>query len=142
MAMSQVQTFASLVDAARATFPTQQCRIISTREHGAYGFALFDTGPAGQPYLYGVNYERVDGRWREGSSSNGNGWSHLGPDPNRGTLSVWDIAPVGADRVRVELGEEIREEPIENGVYLVVWWAVPMTLGLWRTSFRINGQWT
>ena len=140
--MANLETFESLAAAARASFPNEFCRIVGMREQGTFGYVLFDTGPEGRPYLYGVNYERVDGRWMEGSSSNGDGWSHMGPDPSLGTLTLWDTAPAGADRVRVELGGQLREEPVENGVYLVAWWGVPISLDLWRTTFRINGRWT
>jgi hypothetical protein len=139
--MSNVETFESLIAAARASFPTRFCRIVAMREHGNFGYVLFDTGSRDQPYLYGVNYQRVDGGWLEGGSSNGDGWSHMGPDPRLGTLALWDHAPAGADRLRVELGGQSREEAIENGIYLVVWWGVPVDLGLWQISFRINGQW-
>jgi hypothetical protein len=139
--MSNIETFESLIAAARATLPTRFCRVVAMREHGDFGYVLFDTSSQDQPYLYGVNYQRVDGRWLEGSSSNGDGWSHMGSDPRIGTLALWGQAPAGADRVRVELGGQSREEAIENGIYLVVWWGVPVDLGLWQITFRINGQW-
>lgn len=112
------------------------------REEGDDGYVLFDTRPTGPSYLYGVNYRRGDGRWMEGSSSNGGGWSQAGPDLQLGTLAFWDDdAPVGADRVRVEIDRGVKEEPVEDGVYLVVFWRVPSDLRLPRITFRIDGAW-
>jgi hypothetical protein len=139
--------FASLADAARASFPERFCRVLEIREHDNMGYALFDTGPAGQPYLYGVNYERRDGRWFEGSSANGWGWSHVGSDPGRGTAAIWGAAPRSADRVRLEFRGVGREEEVRGGVFLAVWWSVacPTDLldpGPQVTAFRTGGQWT
>jgi hypothetical protein len=135
--------FASLTDAAEASFPTGFCRVIATREHVDAGYVLFDTGPIGQPYLYGVNYERRDGQWSEGNSGNGPGWSQVGPDPELGTATIWDVAPPGADKVRVEFESEVREDAVTQRVYLVVWWGVPCPEGSGprATAFRINGDW-
>jgi hypothetical protein len=135
--------FESLADVARASFPPESCRLIALREHGDAGYGLFDTGPVGQPYLYGVNYERRDGQWSEGNTGNSPGWSHVGPDPTLGTWTVWDEAPPGADTVRLEFGGEIREEPVTTGFYLAVWWGVPCNevTSPRATAFRINGEW-
>jgi hypothetical protein len=135
--------FASLADAARSSFPTKYCRIIATHERGDEGYVLFDVGPIGQPYLYGVSYARQEGRWSEGVSGNGPGWSNVGPEAELGTATIWDEAPPGADRVRVEFGREVREEAVANGVYLAVWWGVPCPEGAGprATAFHINGEW-
>lgn len=141
--MATIETFESLASAARASFPPQHCRIVATREHGDAGYVLFDTAPTAGHYLYGVNYERVDERWMEGISSNGSGWSHVGQDPDLGTLTDWGIAPAGADRARVEVDGELYDEPVENGVYLFVWWRVPADhdIEYGPIRFRINGRW-
>jgi hypothetical protein len=135
--------FASLADAARSSFPTRYCRIIATREQRDEGYVLFDIGPIGQPYLYGVSFARHDGRWSEGVSGNGPGWSHVGPDKELGTATIWDEAPPGADKVRVEFGREVREEVVANGAYLAVWWGVPHPEGRGprAAAFHINGEW-
>jgi hypothetical protein len=114
------------------------------REHGDVAYVLFDTGPPEYRYLYGVNYERQDGKWTEGTSGNGPGWSAVGPTPGLGTLTVWGEAPAGSDRARGTFGETPSEVPIEDGVYLLIWWDVPDTADLWSSrqlSFRINGDW-
>jgi len=137
-----VAEFDSLPDAAGASFPLDSCRVLAIQEHGDAGYALFDTRPGGEPYLYEVHYARRDGRWSEGSSSNGPGWHLLDPDTELGVVTVWGEAPPGADRVRVELDGERREEPVANGVYLVVWWDVPCpATPAAATSFRVRGEW-
>jgi hypothetical protein len=112
------------------------------REHQDAGYVLFDTRPGGPSYLYGVNYGRgADGRWGEGSSSNGPTWTQHGPDVILGTQTFWDDAPAGADRVRVEFMDEICEEPVVDGSFLVVWWNVPCAIEFGRVQYRINGEW-
>jgi len=138
-----IDQFDSLLDATRATFPPESCRLLAMREHGDVGYALFDTRPAGEPYLYEVYYDRRDGRWSEGSSSNGPGWHLLDPDTGLGVLTDWGEAPAGAERVRVEFQGEVLEEEVVNGVHLIMWWGIPCPEGLGprTTAFRINGQW-
>jgi len=136
------EVFDSLADAARSSFPTEFCRIVAMREHGDVGYVLFNTRPLGEPYLYGVDYERIDGRWTEGGSANGPGWSRVGPE--LGTLTIWDEAPPSADRVRVDFEGETREEAVNEGAYLAVWWNVSHPdRNRWpiATAFRINGEW-
>ena len=143
--MTQAQTFDSLADAVRATFPPQFCRVVAMREHGDLGYVLFDTRPSGESYLYGVDYERVDGRWMEGGSRNGPGWSRIALDSDLGILTDWGEAPVGADRVRLEFQGQLLEEEVSGGAYLAVWWDVPRPAhGAWPflSAFRINGRWT
>jgi hypothetical protein len=141
--MALIKKVDTLTVAARSSFPPQFCRILATREQGDRGYVLFDTAPEGSHYLYGVHYDRRDGRWSEGSSSNGPGWSRDSYGSELGTLSVWGDAPAGADRVRIESNGEIREESVEGGIYLLVWFGVPIdadpTVG--RRTFRINGHW-
>ena len=133
----------ALADIARSSFPTECCRLIALLEHDNAGYGLFDTGPIGQPYLYGVNYERRDGVWSEGTSGNGPGWSQVGPDDGLGTWTVWDEAPPGADAVRLEFDGEGREEAVTTGFYLAAWWGVPCKddVSPHVTAFRINGEW-
>jgi len=112
------------------------------QEHGDAGFALFDTCPGGEPYLYEVYYDRRDGRWSEGSSSNGPGWHRLDPDADLGVVTVWGEAPPGADMVRLEIEGEVREESVLQGVYWVVKWDVPCpTTTAQATAFRVGGEW-
>ena len=142
--MTQAQTFDSLADAVRATFPPQFCRVVAMREHGDLGYVLFDTRPGGESYLYGVDYERVDGGWMEGSSGNGPGWSRIALESDLGLLTDWGEAPVGADRVRLEFQGQLREEEVNGGAYLAAWWNVPNPAGgAWPfvSAFRINGKW-
>jgi hypothetical protein len=142
--MTQAQTFDSLADAVRATFPPEFCRVAAMREDGDLGYVLFDTRPGGESYLYGVDYERHDGRWTEGSSGNGPGWSRITLESDVGILADWGDAPAGADRVRLEFQGQLREEEVNGGVYLAVWWNVPHPAdGAWPLvwGFRINGTW-
>ena len=108
--MPKAQTLDSLADAAQASFPPQFCRIVAMREQGDLGYVLFDTRPSGEPYLYGVDYQRVDGRWTEGGSRNGPGWSRLRLGSDLGILAEWGEAPAGANRVRVEFQGQLREK--------------------------------
>lgn len=106
---------------------------------------LLDTNGEGQPfpYPYGVHCERVDGGWVEGSTSNGPGWSQVGPNIELGTLADWSEAPAGADRVRLTYNGEVREEPIENDWFLAAWWGVPWPDDRWPRveAWRVGGQW-
>jgi hypothetical protein len=137
------QSFASLEEAAQSSFDPRFCRIVATREQGDDAVVLFDTGPAGQPYLYEVHYHRREDRWSEGTSGNGWGWTAVGPEGELGTVTVWDEAPAGADKVRVEFEGELREEPVSLGAFLAVWWRVPWREHPWPRvlAFRIDGAW-
>jgi len=137
-----VTDFTSFDEAVRATFPPEHCRVVAAREHGDHGFALFDTRPGGHTYLYGVHYDRSDGRWSEGASSNGSGWQRFALDGDLGVVADWGEAPRGADRVRIELEGDTREEPVSNGLYLVIWWDIPQPK-TWAgaTWFRVRGEW-
>jgi hypothetical protein len=76
-------------------------------------------------------------------SSNGPGWSQTGPDDRLGTLVVWGEAPPDADMVRVVFKGTPIEEPVNNGVYLAVWWRIqyPEESGPYVEAFRVRGRW-
>jgi hypothetical protein len=138
-----IPLFDSPEDAAMQGFPRENSRVVATRVKGDDAYVLLDTGPRGQPYLYGVYCSRHDGRWRGDSPANGPGWSQAGADPTLGTLVVWDLAPAGTDRVRVEFAGGTVEEPVTDIAYLAVWWCVSDPQHDWPTvlAFRIHGQW-
>jgi hypothetical protein len=94
-------------------------------------------------YLYGVHCAHDADGWEERSSSNGGGWGSVDLDAEVGTLVLWDEAPPGADRVRVAFGADLREEPVEHGVYLAAWWRVPYPDSVWprAIAFRTDGRW-
>ena len=135
-----ITTFESLDEAVRATFPPEFCRIVGVRERGDAAMALFDTRPSSAPYLYEVHYQRENGRWSEGSSSNGCGWHRFNLDSELGVVTAWDEAPAEADRVRGELEGQVLEDTVANGVYLLVWWDVPVSDAR-VTAFRIGSEW-
>lgn len=133
--------FATPEDAAMDGYPAKYCCVITSRVEGDHAYVLLNTGSQDQPYLYGVNCVRHDGRWFETVSSNGPGWGQTGHDPDVGTLSLWDEAPADADLVRASFEGEIVEEVVIGGAYLFVWWRVPP--GIWPrvTAFRRAGHW-
>jgi len=134
--------FDSPEGAAMNGFPPEHCRVIASRVNGDEAYVLLNTGSSAQPYLYGVNCHRENGRWFEGGSGNGPGWAQTGQDPEVGTLSLWDDAPPGAEMVRVEFEGDLIEEPVREGAYLIVWWRVPPPRDWPRvTGFRIAGHW-
>jgi hypothetical protein len=135
--------FDSPEQAATSSFPANYCRVVAARVRGDDAYVLLDTGSAGQPYLYGVNCARRDGRWHEGSSSNGPGWSQAGPNDRLGTLVVWGEAPADADMVQAEFKGMVVEEPITAGVYLAAWWRTPCPEESWPhvQAFRMRGTW-
>jgi len=134
--------FDSPEEAARYGFPAE-CRIVAMRKQGDAAYVLLDTGPAGRPYLYGVNCQRRDGSWSPGASGNGPGWSQVGADKELGTLTVWGDAPAGAERVRVEVAGEVQEESVSGGAHLVAWWDVPYrkASSVRVLAFHIDGKW-
>lgn len=136
--------FDSPESAAMDGFPPKYCRVVASRVNGDDAYVLLNTGSSGQPYLYGVNCRRQDGRWLEQGSGNAPwGWEQTGDDPDVGTLSVWGDAPDGADMVKVEFEGRIFEDTVAEGAYLLVWWRVPCP-EIWpqETAFRIAGRWT
>jgi len=123
-------------------FPPKHCRVIASRIQGDDAYVLLNTGSDGHPYLYGANCSRRNGRWFEGGSSNGPGWSQTGDNPDVGTLSVWDEAPGGAEYVRVTFQGGLIDEPVKEGAYLLVWWRVPFPETWPRVvAFQVNGRW-
>jgi hypothetical protein len=129
--------------AAMVGFPAAHCRVIASRTFGDEAYVLLDTGPQGQPYLYGSNCYRRDGRWVEGGSGNGGGWAPTTDDPALGTLSFWGDAPAGIDAVRVEFDNAIWEEPVRHNAYFLVWWRVSIPTEWPRiVAISENGAWT
>jgi hypothetical protein len=124
-------------------FPAKYCRVAASRVEGDDAYVLLDTGSDGHPYNYGVNCSQRDGRWLEGGSSNGPGWSQAGPDDHLGTLVVWGEAPPDAEMVRVGFEGTAIEEPVNNGVYLAAWWRTRRPEESWPRveAFRIRGMW-
>jgi hypothetical protein len=123
-------------------FPPAHCRVAACAVEGNDGIVIADTGQAGAPYLYATRVERTPDGWVEGGSSNALGWMSL--DHDLGNVALWDVAPAGADRVRVEFDGAMREEPVANGVYLLVWWRVPCPpSGAWPrvVAFRVGDVW-
>lgn len=139
--MNKIKTFDTLADVARASFPSS-CRLVALREHGDTGFALFNTREIGTPYLYEVWYDRRDGRWSEGSSSNGPGWHRTDDATKLGVITRWGDAPAGADRARIEFRGRMWEEPVSNGAYVFMWWDEPCPeVYPELVAYRVNGQW-
>ncbi|HEY0024016.1 MAG TPA: hypothetical protein VGB24_13940 [Longimicrobium sp.] len=137
-------TFDTPEAAALDGFPDAHRRVAAALVSGDDAYVLLDTGKPGYPYLYGSCVAREDGGWREGTSSNGPGWTHTGSqDDELGTLVDWDAAPEGADQVRVSFGGETRIVPVTNGVYLVAWWRVrcPELTYPRVEAFHIQGRW-
>src|SRR2546422_9891266 len=110
-----ITTFESLDEAVRATFPPEFCRIVGVRERGDAAMALFDTRPSSAPYLYEVHYQRENGRWSEGSSSNGCGWHRFNLDSELGVVTAWGEAPAEADSVSGEVEGQVLEDTVANG---------------------------
>jgi hypothetical protein len=133
-------------------FPTPQAaaldgfpaaHVITYAQEGDDAYVLLDTGPAGEPYLYGVCVTRADGGWTERTTGNGPGWTRTDAEHDLGTATAWGIAPAGADRVRAIHAGDVREAPVEHGIYLVAWWRVPLANDPPRAAeFRIGGLWT
>ena len=125
-------------------FQSTSCRVIASRSQGDDAYVLLNTGSDEQPYLYGVNCRREDGRWFEGGSGNASGWQPAGEDPHLGILSFWDDAPADAEMVRVEFEGHTVEERVADRAFLVVWWRVPApSMQNWPRvrAFRIAGRW-
>jgi hypothetical protein len=138
-----IGTFDSPQDAAMAGFPAKYCRVVASRVEGEDAYVLLDTGSDGRPYLYGVNCSKRDGGWLEGGSGNGPSWSQAGPDDLLGTLVIWGDAPAEAEMVRAWFDGGAIEEPVNNGVYLAVWWRTRCPEESWPRveAFRIGDVW-
>ncbi len=130
--------------AAMVDFPPQYCRVVASLAHDDDAYVLLDTGPPGQPYLYGVHCSRHRDRWVGGGSANGPGWGQAGPDPSLGTLVAWGLAPEGADAMRFEFDGTTTEVPVSGIAYLAAWWRVPCPEFAWPTveGVRVGGRWT
>src|SRR5437763_11093428 len=94
--------FDSPEEAARYGFPAE-CRIVAMRKQGDAAYVLLDTGPAGRPYLYGVNCQRRDGSWSPGASGNGPGCARVRHAKERGKQQAGraTMLPVAFPTVRI-----------------------------------------
>jgi len=113
--------FQSLGEAARTNLAPFSNRILAIREHGDQGYALAENSDK-NAFLLGVAYERARDGWTMVQMATVPGWCPVSQSPLEGTVTSWGYAPPGADRVRVELGGEIAEDEVRNGVYLLIWW--------------------
>ncbi|MGH7489732.1 MAG: hypothetical protein ACREMS_07395 [Gemmatimonadaceae bacterium] len=137
-------SFDSPQAAALAGFPEGAARVLATRANGENAYVLLDTRPNGPRYVYGIECMRAGHGWVEGSSSNAaSGWMITHRDSGLGMVVIWDDAPVAADLVRVALGSDIHEEPVENGVFLSAWWRIPCPENVrpGAIAFRVSGRW-
>ena len=128
--------------AATAGFAEAQCRAVASQVYEDNAYVLLDTGSPGEPYLYGADCCRINGRWFELGSSNGSGWHQTGTDPDVGTLSLWDEVPEDVEAVRVMFNGSMSEHPASQRAYLAVWWRVPLPAA-WPTvvGVKIRGVW-
>ena len=124
-------------------FPAGHCRVVACEVDGDDAYVLLNTGSAEHPYLYGGTARREGGGWRDGTSGNGGGWTRTDADDEVGVLSLWDIAPAGADAARVRWGDDVREVRVRDGAFLATWWRVPFPVDSWPevVAFRIGGEW-
>jgi hypothetical protein len=111
--------------AALTGFPEAHCRVIETKVSGDHAHVLLNAGSSSQPYLYGVNCYRQDGRWFESDSGNGPSWSPTSEDDELGMLAFWGDIHDGAEAVLVKFGDGIHEAVVHDGVYFLIWWNVP-----------------
>jgi hypothetical protein len=112
-------------DAAMAGFPSQHVHVVGCQSSADYAHVLLNTGSPANPYLYGVNCSRRDGRWFEDSSGNGPSWTPTSEQSERGMLTFWGEAPAGAHKVLVGFNGTVHEAAVRDGVYFFVWWNVP-----------------
>ena len=126
-------------------FPAAHCRVLASVSEGDAAFVVLDTGPAEYRCLYAGTAERVGGGWADGSSRTGPsaGWALTDRGEARGVAYVYDEAPAGADRARAALGADVREVPVQHGIYLATWWGVPAdeTHTPAPVAFRVGGAW-
>lgn len=132
-------------EAALFGFPAGAVRVVASRQNDDVAFVLLATNPHGWRYLYGVNCERVEGKWSEGGSGNGPGWSEIGPIGSFGTLTLWGDVTRDADRARARFEGQSFEMTVDGGVYLFVWWNVPVPGDNWvwprLEALRVRGEW-
>ena len=128
--------------AALSGFPAHAGRVVATDrvDGSAYVLIIRAEGP---PYLYGVNLERIDGRWVVTSSGNGPGWSRTSLLQDLGTLTLWGEAPADAEWARASYKDELIETVLDGNVYLFTWWDVPCPKARWPRveAFLIAGTW-
>jgi len=129
--------------AAMSTFPPQHVHVVASRSNGRDAYVLLDTGSPGHPYLYGVTCRCRDGRWGEGVSSNGFGWSPTADDGSLGMWTHWSEAGPGVDCVRMELDGDVVDAPVSENSFLAVWFDRPHSAdtGPRVVAFRQHGEW-
>ena len=128
-----------------ADFPVEHCRVVASGASGDDAYVLLNTGSVARPYLYGVTCIRTDGLWFENSSANSGGWSQMGPDPELGTIALWEMALHQAVAVRIVYGDgdaDQVEVPVIHGVYLFLRWRVECDQ-LWHrvAAVKRGGTW-
>ncbi|HEY0015814.1 MAG TPA: hypothetical protein VGC13_05825 [Longimicrobium sp.] len=139
----RLPTFRTPEEAILDWFPGIPCRVLASAREGDDAYVLVDTTPDGRPGLYGATAARQDGGWVEGTGGTAPGWTRTDAEHGLGTATVWGKTPEGAVRVRAVLGDDVREVPVANGVYLMAWWRVPAP-GAVRPrvdAFRIDNRW-
>jgi hypothetical protein len=126
-------------------FPAAYCRVLAVAVDGDDGFVMLDTGPREYRYLYGGAVKRLADGWCGLADSNGGGtgWTRTEADHDLGVVYICNEAPAHADIVRVSWRGELREVPVQNGVYLAAWWREPCPDRdwPWTTACRIDGRW-
>ncbi len=122
--------------AAMTGFPAAHCRVVASETFGDDAYVLLDTGPPGQPYLYGCSCYRKGGQWFESASGNGPGWTAAIDDPEVGALTCWGDAPAGAKTVRVEFDGAVVEARVREGVYFLIKWRAPFPVRWPRILFE------
>lgn len=139
--MSEALSFDTPEHAMMFGFPERYCRVVASAVDGDDAYVLLDTGSDGRSYFYGGWCRRRNGRWLEGASSNGGGWTTRGSDS--GMLAFWEEAPASVDAVRVQCLGEVQEVKVQGGAYLAVWWNVPDSESAWPRvdAFRRDGKW-
>ena len=130
-------------DVALLGFPRDLCRVVACRVHGDHACVLLDTGPPGQPYLYGQHCHRVDGRWQDAGSGNAPGWQRTDEVNAFGVVTFWGEAPPGADAVRTVFRQQRVEEPVVQGAWLAAWWSQPPPGAEWPSveAYRVGALW-
>jgi hypothetical protein len=128
--------------AATGGFPEAHCRAVAAQVYEDDAYVLLDAGSPGEPYLYGADCCRINGRWFELGSSNSSGWHQTADDSDVGTLSLWDEVPEDVEAVRVIFNGSTSEHSASQRAYLAVWWRVPLPVEWpYVAAMKIAGAW-